>query len=240
MKRIIVSITLLLLSAQVLLAQRTYLVSVGIADYPGYENDLNLTVKDALAIANICKINNNAVYIPLLDDDATRDAIKYCMSSLFAEAGRNDIVILFFSGHGCQEGLVAYDGILSYDEIRQVFSRCNSANKMVFADACYSGNLRTSNQGTGNSRSNGNQNVLFFLSSRSDEVSREKAGMSNGLFTAFLERGLRGGADVNRNRIITARELFDFVSSGVRDLSGDKQHPVMWGNFSDNMPVIKW
>ena len=103
MKRIIVSITLLLLSAQVLLAQRTYLVSVGIADYPGYENDLNLTVKDALAIANICKINNNAVYIPLLDDDATRDAIKYCMSSLFAEAGRNDIVILFFSGHGCQE-----------------------------------------------------------------------------------------------------------------------------------------
>ena len=81
---------------------------------------------------------------------------------------------------------------------------------------------------------------MFFLSSRSNESSIERPIMKNGYFTAFLERGLRGGADNDLDRVITAKELYDFVSKGVKEISVDKQHPVMWGNFSNNMPVIKW
>lgn len=240
MKRICTFAFLMILTGQMLFAQKTYLVSVGVCDYPGTSADLRMTVDDAIVIANICRNNSNARYTLLFDSDATCSAIKQSMSSLFSQAGRNDVVILFFSGHGTPEGLVAYDGIVTYEEIRNVFSACACTNKLVFADACYAGRLRVSG-GRGNSHSGGSdQNVLFFLSSRSDETSLEVPGMSNGLFTAYLERGLRGGADSNRNRIITARELFDFVSSGVRTRSGDRQHPVMWGNFSDNMPVIKW
>ena len=44
----------------------------------------------------------------------------------------------------------------------------------------------------------------------------------------------------NRDRTITAKELFKFVSDNVRALSKNKQHPVMWGHFSDDMPVIQW
>ena len=33
---------------------------------------------------------------------------------------------------------------------------------------------------------------------------------------------------------------FKFVSDNVRALSKNKQHPVMWGHFSDDMPVIVW
>ena len=64
--------------------------------------------------------------------------------------------------------------------------------------------------------------------------------MQNSLFTAFLERGLRGGADTDRDRTITARELFTFVSEGVRQRSGERQHPVMWGRFPDDMPLMVW
>jgi hypothetical protein len=64
--------------------------------------------------------------------------------------------------------------------------------------------------------------------------------MRNGFFTAYLQRGLTGGADANKDRVITARELFVFVSQGVKRISEDRQHPVMWGKFSDNMPVITW
>lgn len=231
----------MILAGQILFAQKTYLVSVGVCDYPGSSNDLTKTVEDAKVIANICRNNSNARYIQLFDSNATCSAIKRSMSSLFSQAGRNDVVILFFSGHGTPEGLVAYDGIVTYEEIRNIFSSSNCTNKMVFADACYAGRLRVAGRRNySHSGGDSDQNVLFFLSSRSDETSLEVPGMSNGLFTAYLERGLRGGADSNRNRIITARELFDFVSSGVRTRSGDRQHPVMWGNFSDNMPVIKW
>ena len=64
--------------------------------------------------------------------------------------------------------------------------------------------------------------------------------MNKGFFTSCLQNGLRGRADANGDRIITAKELFDYVSKGVKRLSGDKQHPVMWGRFSDEMVVMKW
>ena len=80
----------------------------------------------------------------------------------------------------------------------------------------------------------------FFLSSRNNETSIECTDMKNGFFTSCLQNGLRGRADANRDRIITAKELFDYVSKGVKRLSGDKQHPVMWGRFSDEMVVMKW
>ena len=80
---------------------------------------------------------------------------------------------------------------------------------------------------------------MFFLSSRTNETSQETQ-YQNSLFTIFLERGLRGGADNNKDRIITAREIYDFVHQGVVKASDNKQHPVMWGKFDNNMTVIKW
>ena len=64
--------------------------------------------------------------------------------------------------------------------------------------------------------------------------------MMNGVFTTFLLRGLRGGADVDLNRKITAKELFHFVNKGVRERSKEKQHPVMWGKFDDNYVLMDW
>jgi len=96
--------------------------------------------------------------------------------------------------------------------------------------------MRTSKQ---QSASYNSQNVMLFLSSRTNEMSRETQ-FQNSLFTIFLERGLRGGADKNKDRQITAREMFDFVHNGVTEASGNKQHPVMWGKFDNNMTIIKW
>ena len=81
---------------------------------------------------------------------------------------------------------------------------------------------------------------MLFLSSRSNESSLEIPSMKNGFFTTYLQRGLRGNADANRDRTITAKELFDFVSTNVIKISKEKQHPVMWGKFSDDMPVMVW
>ena len=81
---------------------------------------------------------------------------------------------------------------------------------------------------------------MLFLSSRSNETSIARRDMQNGFFTTYLQKGLRGGADVNRDRIITAKELFNYVHENVVKISKGKQHPVMWGKFSDNMPVRVW
>jgi uncharacterized caspase-like protein len=108
---------------------------------------------------------------------------------------------------------------------------------MIFADACFSGDIR---DGESTGRNDPNNNIMLLLSSRDKELSLESPSMKNGYFTACLVRSLKGGADVNRDRTITAKELFKAVSKEVRRLSQEKQHPVMWGNFEDNMPVMVW
>ena len=81
---------------------------------------------------------------------------------------------------------------------------------------------------------------MFFLSSRTNETSQEMLGGPNGQFTRFLVRGLGGGSDKNRDKKISAKELYDFVHEGVSVATGNKQHPVMWGRFNNTMTILDW
>lgn len=218
------------------LQAKTYLVCVGIADYPGTENDLRISDNDAKTIAKVFSVAKQATVSILLNEQATQSALLSTMHTSFMNANSEDIVILYFSGHGTPGALVCHDGLLTYQHIFKMLKGCKASRKVIIADACYSGKMRTNNQQTSSYNS---QNVMLFLSSRTNEVSRESR-YKNSLFTIFLERGLRGGADTNRDRYITARELYDFVHKGVIEASGNKQHPVMWGKFDNNMTVIKW
>lgn len=239
MKRILFSLICICLLGTGLSAQKIYLVSVGIADYPGTQNDLTLPAKDATTIQWLYQKNKKAETVLLTNTQATRSNVLNSMERLFAKASTNDIVVLFFSGHGYKGGFVGYDDRLSYQDVRQAMAKSSSKNKMIFADACFSGKMRGAGRSS-SSLSPASLKVMLFLSSRDTEVSFERSSMQNGFFTTSLQRGLRGGADTNRDRIITAQELFQFVSQGVKELSNDKQHPVMWGKFDHSMPVMIW
>ena len=235
MKQIWLIIFLFLASITHLQA-KVYVLCVGIADYPGTEHDLRISDNDAKTIAKVFMATKDASVKVLTNEDATQSALLSTVHTLFEDAQSDDAVILYFSGHGSPGALVCHDGLLTYQHIFKMLKGCKASRKVIIADACYSGKMRTTRQQTD---SYNNQNVMLFLSSRTNEVSRESR-YKNSLFTIFLERGLRGGADTNRDRYITARELYDFVHKGVIEASGNKQHPVMWGKFDNNMKVINW
>lgn len=220
---------------------KVYLVSVGIADYPGTSSDLTLPAKDAQTITWLYSKNSAMQYCQLLNKEATKAKIVAAMNKVFTKAGLNDIVVFFYSGHGYEGGFCAYDGDLPYKEIRKAMAKSKCKNKMIFADACFSGKIRTGGTSSQSEIADAQKaNVMLFLSSRSNETSLERRDMQNGFFTTYLQKGLRGGADANKDRVITAKELFDYVHSNVVVLSNGEQHPVMWGKFSNNMPVLKW
>ena len=69
------------------------------------------------------------------------------LKEVFGKAGKDDIVVFFFSGHGSKGGLCAYDThneqtLISYGEIKAVLRQCDANNKQLFIDACFSGGLR--------------------------------------------------------------------------------------------------
>lgn len=241
MMRFILSLVLCLgLSVHQLLAE-TYVVVVGVSNYQ-HISDLLLPEKDAKAIAELYQTKTENVIL-ITGRYATKERVMNAIQSQFSRATASDEIIFSFSGHGFPGGICPYDiknekdGI-SYKEIVNLFKQSRAKKKIIFADACFSGGLRTS--GKPNNQAVKKADVLLFLSSRSGETSIESPFMSNGFFTTYLLRGLRGGADADRNRRITARELFTYVSTCVKDKSNDKQHPVMWGRFKDDFVVMEW
>lgn len=221
-----------------------YVVAVGVSDYENI-SDLNLPEQDAKDIAELYKTKTQHVIL-ITGRYATKDRIKQALRDQFARADEDDMIVFSFSGHGYQGGICPYDMTnqqssgIAYQEIRNILKQSRAKCKIIFADACFSGGLRTNNGQSDSSLKEDDSNVLLFLSSRGGETSIESPFMVNGVFTKYLLRGLRGGADYNFDRKITAKELFDFVHQGVVEKSDDKQHPVMWGNFDDTWVLMQW
>lgn len=218
---------------------KIYLLSVGVSDYPGTQKDLRLPHNDAATMQWLYKENKQAKTLLLMNDKATVAHVKNALKKLAEKSTANDICVFFFSGHGVKGGFLCYDDILTYADVASALSACKSNNKMIFADACFSGALRDKSK-VSSKYDSWNHNIMLFLSCRSNEMSIETPTMTNGFFTYALQHGLRGGADKNKDRTITAKELFNYVSAKVKKESNDQQHPVMWGKFPDDMPVMKW
>lgn len=220
---------------------KTYLLSVGICDYSSFfskVNNLRLPVNDANAIINLYSHNTSVDYVVLTDKKATRSNILRARNKLYTLADDNDRIVFFFSGHGYSGGICALDTILGYQDIRHALSKVKCKNKFLFVDACRSGSLRKNDNRKGVEHSE--TKSILFLASRNNENSIERRDMTNGFFTEYLVKGLKGNADANRDRKITTKELYDFVSSRVAIQSNGLQHPVMWGNFNDSTIVIDW
>lgn len=219
---------------------KSYLVSVGISNYPGKQNDLSLGHNDAATMNWLFEKQHDSERVLILNSKATHNTVVAEMKKLFARAKATDRVVFFFSGHGAPGGFCLFDYILTYEEVRNIMAESKCKNKIVFADACFAGGIREGSSATGDYGGIKTSNIMLFLSCRTNETSIERMDRTNGLFTYALQHGLRGNADVNKDKVVTARELFNYVSKEVKKSSFDKQHPVMWGKFNEQMPVMKW
>lgn len=228
-------------------ARSIYVVSVGICDYR-YIRDLHKAENDAKSIASLYKTHTQHV-TTILGADATHDNILSTLYAVFSQASADDTVVFFFSGHGSKGGLCAYDTkspatTVSYADVQRIIRSCKAKNKQVFIDACYSGGLRVHKKTSliNNSKPplSDTEGIMLFLSSRTSETSQENRWSDYGFFTQYLVNGIKGAADINGDRIITARELFTFVSTKVSERTQREQNPVMWGKFNDDMHILNW
>ena len=143
--------------------RKIWVVVIGIDNYQGVKK-LKYATKDAQAIynhfVNVNKIPKENIAL-LLNQDANLVNIRSFLGThLKRKAGVEDMVIIYFAGHGAVEkdtgsqdgdGLEKY--LLPYDansenlyasalpmsEISRIFNRIRSKRLIFFADACYSG-----------------------------------------------------------------------------------------------------
>lgn len=232
---------------------KTYLVCVGVNNtkVPGCAY-LSQPLNDTKIIKWVYEQNGEVEVLMLTNEQATVSNVEKAVNEFYIKAKKGDAVIFYFSGHGGPGHFICYDDKLDYEIIINAMAKSKAKRKIIFGDACFSGDI--GNKVGNNTQTNSapkdkkkkekkkrpKTGVLLFLSSRDNEVSSGSAFMVNGLFTAYLQNGLKGSADFNDDRIITAKELFDFVSKGVTKASDNKQHPYMMGKFDDNMVILEW
>lgn len=240
----LISILLLVLMSSTLMAQKTYVVAVGMDKYQNPNiNRLPTPVSDVKALAHFFHDYNGAHVFMLLNDNATRKHILKVLRTEFAKSTEKDEIIFAFSGHGAEGGLSCYDinsmdDLITYNEIMDIMEHAKARRKVILANACYSGGMNVRRGNSARNQSLKKTSVLLFTSSRADETTLANRDM---MYSYFIERILlafRGQADKNNDKKITARELFNYVSARVLVDTDFQQHPQMWGKFADDMVVV--
>jgi hypothetical protein len=186
----------------------------------------------------------------LIDEEATRESIISNMKGLFAKAGPNDLVMMYFSGHGLKGAFlpIDYDGYnnkLDHEEINQIFKGSPAKYKLCIADACHSGSLFAMRDASAKNAlatyyetlGQAQSGTALIMSSKSEETSLESSGLRQGVFSHFLIRGLKGEADTDENNVVNVQELFNFINKNVQDYTGRRQSPVIQGDYDPKMTV---
>lgn len=233
---------------------KVWAVVVGVAAY-NHMPVLRYTDDDAYRFFAFLKsleggaLPDNQVTI-LVDEEATHDNIMETMKDVFGQAGPQDLVVFYFSGHGLNGSFLpidfdGYNNKISHEEIAEMFNKCRAKYKLCLADACHSGSLFAMRSGEEEPVLNQYYKTLaksvsgtaLIMSSKADETSLESAGLRQGVFSHFLIRGLKGEADVDKDKVVSIAELYDYIYSKVRDYTGNRQSPVIKGSYDPMMPV---
>jgi serine/threonine protein phosphatase PrpC len=230
----------------------TYAVVVGIADYKIADyrtGDLRFADKDAQRFVAFLQSSTGgsvpAQNINLLtNSNASKKSILNAMR-IFEKAKSQDRVFFYFSGHGMKGAFIPHDvstqnpnSVLTHAEIKSIFKASNATTKFCIADACLSGSM-TARQSWNvvESKTLSPSNVVLMLSSRSTQSSVESGIVRGGIFTFYMLHGLRGQADTNHDHIVAIKELYNFVSKGVKSTTPNKQAPLFYGKFSNDLPM---
>jgi hypothetical protein len=239
-------------------ARRVYAVMVGISDYPGTANDLPLTADDARKLQQALARQGTLApeSVTLIDGQATRAGLRSAFQRVAAAAGPNDLFIFFYSGHGNQvrsqvsatepdgknETIEMVDGSITDDEMNEMFQQVRAQTALLVLDSCFSGGFArdvVSRPG-----------VMGLFSSEEDLTSSvAEKFQAGGFLSHFMQTGLSGGADENRDRVITAGELGAYVrrefareeriSASTQEGQSNYQFPVVErGAVQVDAPVL--
>lgn len=159
----------------------------------------------------------------LLVEEPTREAFLVAFKRLNkllaagATPGVRIEVVVYYSGHSDEEGLLIGRDRVSYDELRVRIQAVPADMRFAILDSCASGAF-TRHKGSirrapflmdAGANTKGH---AFLTSSAINEVAQELNRIGASFFTHYLVSGLRGAADVNRDRRVTLQEAFQFAA----------------------------
>ena len=221
---------------------RIYGVFAGITDYTARgQTNLQYCAQDAqrahdAAVNGLGMSPGDAVL--LLDDHATVRAFEDAITSLGPRLSHDDVLIVFYSGHGGQverttfqpadpdmldEILVLADDDLTDDRLDELLRVVNAGTVLIVLDACNSGGFAKDVISA--------PGRMGLFASAEDCLSivateREAGGYLSDFFIEAIGHG-RHQADTNGDGLLTVIELCQFIAERYRtEVTSDSKPPV--------------
>jgi hypothetical protein len=186
----------------------------------------------------------------LLNSGATREKIATALFDFLKAATEEDVVYIFYAGHGAADPDRASDLYLlpynanvkslggtgfSFADMYRALNTVRAKYKVLITDACHSGAIgSTATRGALTDINNkfidamstnaGFQTVI--TSAEGAELAKEgpEYGGGHGAFTYYLLKGLKGEADTNRDHVVSIGEMFDYTYDRVARTAGHHPH----------------
>ncbi len=239
-----------------------YALVVGISKYSNPKLCLDFAAKDARDFADFIQTQNkvfkNTNVKLMIDGEATKREIEKYLFHDLLKAGKDDTVILFFSGHGTSDAahpdnfyFVTSDADPEYLEATALnmtglkfLDRLDSERVVLITDACHAGMPVTGKTRSVVAPLEKFMNMfteasgrVFLASCKPEELSQEKPDLQNGVFTHFLLQGLKGEADLHRDGVVTVDEAYQYAYERTKNETKGAQHPTWKVSGSGRFPL---
>lgn len=239
---------------------------IGVSEYQPGLNPLPVAIKDIEAMQRVLQNPEIGGFdeVKVLQNPEPI-AMQEAVQTLFSDRARDDLVLLFFSGHGIKDdrGKLYFATCLTHKSlkgelmkgtavsarfIQEIMGDSRSKRQIVILDCCFSGafaeDLLAKDDGTVDVKSQlgGSKDVegrVVLTSSTSTQYSFEQKGSELSIYTRYLIEGIETGAADKGDGEIDVDELHEYARSKVQEAAPAMQPKIFPSGESYKIVLAK-
>ena len=215
---------------------------IGVSEYETGLDGLPSAVNDVTAMRQVLANPEMGDFVDAsvtVLQNPSRQVMEDAIYHLFANRQKDDLVLLYFSGHGVvddggefyfasrftrkDQGRLVPTTAVAARSVRDWMEQSKSQCKVIILDSCFSGafakGVKAKDSGSVNpERFLGGKGTAILTASTSIEFALTREGFDLSIYTHYLVEGIRtGGADRDNDGFISVEELHDYANSKVKE-----------------------
>lgn len=215
---------------------------IGVSEYEPGLDGLPSAVNDVTAMQQVLtnpEMGEFAADAVTVLQNPSRQTMETAIYNLFANRQKEDLVLLYFSGHGVvddggefyfasrftrkEQGRLVPTTAVAARSVRDWMQQSRSQQKVIILDSCFSGAFAKGVSAKDSGSVNpeiflGGKGTAILTASTSTQYAISEEDFDLSVYTRYLIEGIRtGGADQNGDGLISVEELHAYASSKVKE-----------------------
>lgn len=224
---------------------------IGVSEYTSGFSPLPSAVNDVRAMRRVLENPDIGSFDQVQSlENPDRQSMEDAIETLFANCRKDDLVLLFFSGHGVRDddarlylaacnarkdekGRLIKSRAVAADLVHQFMENSKSKRQIIILDCCFSGafadGMKAKDEDSVDVKNQlGGEGRVVLTSSTAIQYSFEQQDSELSIYTHYLVEGLEtGDADQDRDGAIGVNELHEYAKRRVKDIKPE-MNPEMY------------